>query len=158
MSDAPQVDVEEWELADYQRFVKEHVTALRDWYHKRARRNRLGVRGAGVFVIVLSAILPLLAGFDFGHKDLTLGIIGVSIAIATALRGFFQWDQLWSLLRQADFDLTDLLAEWELAVGARGADVHQLTEKLLQAADEVRSRESKGYFATLRFPESKKDS
>src|SRR2546428_2162682 len=105
MGDAPQVGVDEWDLADYRRFVDAHVTSLRDWYHKRARRNRLAFRGAGVFVILLSAVLPLLAGFDFDHKDWTLGGIGVAIAVTTALRGFYQWDQLWTLLRQADFDL-----------------------------------------------------
>jgi hypothetical protein len=160
MDDAPQIGVEEWELADYRRFVDAHVASLRDWYHGRARRNRLAFRSAGVLVILLSAVLPLLAGFDFDHKDWTLGLIGVAIAVTTALRSFYQWDQLWSLLRQADFDLTDLLAEWELAVAGakRPADVHGLTERLLQAADEVRGRESKGYFATLKFPESKRAS
>jgi Protein of unknown function (DUF4231) len=157
MGDAPQVGVDEWDLAHYKRFVDAHVTSLRDWYHRRARRNRLAFRGAGVFVILLSAVLPLLAGFDFAHKDWTLGGIGVAIAVTVALRSFFQWDQLWALLRQADFDLTELLAEWDLAVaGAKPADIHELTEKLLQAANEVRARESKGYFSKLQFPESKR--
>jgi len=160
MADVQQFGLEEWDLARYEGFVKENVEFLRDKYRKRARINRLWFRGAGIVVIALSAILPLLAGFDFDHKDWTLGIIGVVIAIATALRSFYQWDQLWSLLRQSDFELTELLAGWKLAVaGAKGsADVHSLTEKLLQAVDEVRARESKGYFATLRFPETKKGS
>lgn len=160
MAHADQIGLEEWDLAHYQCFVAEHVTTLRDRYRKRARQNRWWFRGIGVFVIVLSAVLPLLAGFDFDHKNLTMGLIGVAIAIATALRSFYQWDQIWSILRQADFDLTELLAGWELAVaGAKQpADVHALTEKLLEGAGAIRSRESKGYFATLRFPESKKDS
>ena len=160
MAHADQIGLEEWDLAHYRRFVAEHVTTLRDRYRKRAAQNRWWFRGIGVFVIVLSAVLPLLAGFDFDHKDLTMGLIGVAIAIATALRSFYQWDQIWSILRQADFDLTELLTGWELAVaGAKQtADVHALTEKLIEGADAVRSRESKGYFAMLRFPESKKDS
>jgi len=160
MADVQQLVLEEWDLARYKRFVHDNVESLRDRYRKRARINRLWFRGAGIAVILLSAVLPLLAGFDFDHKDWTLGIIGVAIAIATALRSFYQWDQLWSLLRQTDFELTELLAEWELAVAdaKQRADLQELTEKLLQAADEVRSRESKGYFATLRFPETKKGS
>lgn len=159
MADVQQFGLEEWDLARYESFVKENVESLRDRYRRRARINRLWFRGTGIIVILLSAILPLLAGFDFDHKDWTLGIIGVVIAVATALRSFYQWNELWSLLRQSDFELTELLAGWKLAVaGAKGpAEVHTLTEKLLQAGDEVRARESKGYFATLRFPEAKKD-
>jgi hypothetical protein len=160
MADDQQFGLEEWDLARYESFVHDNVEALRDRYRKRARINRLCFRGVGIVVILLSSVLPLLAGFDFDHKDWTLGIVGVVIAVATALRSFYQWDQLWSLLRQADFELTELVAGWRLAVaGAKGsADVHSLTEKLLQAAAELRGRESKGYFATLRFPDNKKDS
>lgn len=159
MPDAQQFGLEGWDLTNYRLFVAEHVTAVRDRYHRRAAQNRWWFRGTGVFVIVLSAVLPLLAGFDFDHKDLTMGIIGVAIAVATGLRSFYQWDQNWSLLRQTDFALTELLAEWDLAVAAakQPADVHSLTEKLLQDADAIRSRESKGYFARLRFPDSKRD-
>jgi len=159
MADVQQFGLEEWDLARYESFVHDNVEILRDTYRRRARKNRLWFRGAGILVILLSAILPLLAGFDFDHKDWTLGIIGVVIAVTTALRSFFQWDQLWSLLRQTDFELTELIARWRLAIaGANAADVKSLTEQLLQAAAEVRGRESKGYFATLRFPDNKKDS
>jgi hypothetical protein len=160
MPDAQQFGLADWDLQHYRLFVAEHVVAVRNRYRNRAAQNRWWFRGTGVLVIVLSAVLPLLAGFDFDHKDLTMGIIGVAIAIATALRSFYQWDQIWSVLRQADFELTELLAEWDLAVAAakQPADVHALTEKLLQAADAIRSRESKGFFASLRFPESKRDS
>jgi hypothetical protein len=49
--DAQQIGLEEWDLANYRRFVAEHVTSLRDWYRKRARVNRLAFRGASVLSI-----------------------------------------------------------------------------------------------------------
>ena len=157
MHEPPQVGGEDWDLGSYRRFVDTHVASLRDWYHKRAQRNRFAFRSAGILVILLSALLPLLAGFDFARKDWILGLIGVAIAVATGLRSFYQWDQLWALLRRTDFELTELLAEWELAVATAKdpAEVHELTEKLLQKAGNVRRSESTGYFATLRFPEGK---
>ena len=156
MGQPPRVAGDDWALEDYRKFVETHVRPVRDWYRRRARLNRFAFRSMGIVVIVLSPLLPLLAGFDFEHKDLTLGLIGVAIAIATGLRTFYQWDHLWSLLRQTDFELTELLTNWELAVAsARSADeVQALTEDLLRKANDVRRAESKGYFATLRFPKS----
>jgi hypothetical protein len=140
--------------------VRINVRDLRDAYHRRAKWNRRFFRGTGVAVIVLSASLPLLAGFSYSGKDITIAIVGAVIAILTGLRAFYQWDQLWDFLRQSDFILTHLIGKWELDVEAAkhlpntksAVAIHKLTTELLDNAETVRQAESQRYFSTLRFP------
>ena len=140
--------------------VFEEVTALRDTYRKRARQNRIWFRLTGVAVIVLSTSLPLMTIPDYGAKKVLLSGVGVTIALLTGLRNFYQWDQLWSLLRQSDFELTYLLAKAKLDVdGApkdpdaqRHAKLLEIAVKLRDDAEAVRRSESTRYFGSLRFP------
>lgn len=138
------------------------VRALRNGYHQRARINAAMFRLSGVGIVCLSASVPLLAGLDFSHKDLTIGIIGAIVAVATALQGFYHWDRLWGLLRRTDFDLSHLITDWELDTGLIPEDapdrkerLHKRTAHLVDAAEELRRRESDQYFASLHFPEGK---
>jgi hypothetical protein len=136
------------------------IERLRDNYRRRAKWHRYWFRISGVLVIVLSALLPLLAGLSFDAKDGTLAAVGVTIAIVTGLRVFFQWDQLWGLLRQSDFALSHLLANWELDVAAaaelpepeRRSTLFALSRDVLAKADQIRQAESQKFFGALRFP------
>jgi hypothetical protein len=142
--------------------VVEGIRVLKDQYHDRAKWHRRCFRSSGIVIILLSATLPLLAGLDYDGKDVTIGVIGVAIAVLTALRNFYQWDQLWSLLRQSDFELTYLLDQWQLDVTAIKAGsapdapskIYELTLTLREAAEKVRRAESTRYFGSLRFPSS----
>jgi hypothetical protein len=142
------------------------IISLRDWYERRARWHRRWFRLSGVAIILLSATLPLLAGLDFNGKNTVIGLIGVGIAVVAALRNFYKWDHLWGVLRRSAFELTFLIDRWRLDIAAldeneqtkegvaRLRAIHKLTSKLLTDADEVRERESMGYFASLDFPTS----
>jgi Protein of unknown function (DUF4231) len=138
--------------------VFREVTDLRNTYRKRARQNRIWFRFTGVAVIVLSTSLPLMTIPDYGAKKVLISAVGVTIALLTGLRNFYQWDQLWSLLRQSDFELTYLLAKGELDVAGaprdpeRPAKLLEIAAKLRDEAEQVRRSESTRYFGSLRFP------
>jgi hypothetical protein len=141
--------------------VADHVAEQRERYSKRATWHRRWFRSTGILVIAASASIPLLAGIDFDDKDLVVGIVGAGVAILTALRNFYQWDQLWSLLRQSDFELKLLLDQWQLDIAAidrgdpdRMLEVRDLTRDLRDSAEDVRRAESNRYFGSLRFPSS----
>ena len=147
-------------IAKYREIARTDIEELRDNYRNRAKWHRRWFRATGVAIIILSASLPLLAGLSYDGKDVTLAVVGVVIAILTGLRVFYQWDQLWGLLRQTDFALTHLLTTWELDVLAatglpepeRSSTIYQLSKELLERADEVRQGESQKFFGALRFP------
>lgn len=136
------------------------VEQLRDSYRRRARWHRRWFRSTGVVVILLSTSLPALTIPDYGAKKALISIVGVFIALLTGLRSFYQWDQLWSVLRQSDFELSFLLDKWQLDVGAivvqsdpeRLLKLHELTVALRDAAEDVRRSESTRYFGSLSFP------
>jgi hypothetical protein len=142
--------------------VVARIRTLKGQYHDRAKWHRRWFRSTGIVIILLSATLPLLAGLDYDGKDVTIGVIGVAIAVLTALRNFYQWDQLWSLLRQSDFELTYLLDQYQLDATAIKTDsaadatskLHELTRTLREEAEKVRRAESTRYFGSLRFPSS----
>lgn len=140
-----------------------NIERQRRSYGRRATWHRRHFRSSGIVIIIVSASLPLLAGLDFGAKDMTIAILGVVVAVLTALRSFYQWDHLWSVLRQSDFELGFLIDKWELAVAEVQPDrefaaeeILDLTSELRKAAEEVRRAESTRYFGSLRPPLSEK--
>jgi Na+/melibiose symporter-like transporter len=129
-------------------------------YRDRARLHKLWFWASGVLVILLSATLPFLAGLDFGGKEETIGIIAVVIAALTGLRSFFHWDQSWSLLRQTDFELTELIRNWRLDRQAalrepesqQPKELDEITRTFLADAQRLRRAESVAFFGRLTFP------
>jgi len=149
-------------VPDWAARVVTEVERLRDSYRLRAKQHRRWFRSFGVLVIVLSTSLPALTISKYGAQHTLLAVIGVTIALLTGLRNFYQWDRLWGLLRQSDFELTYLLDKWELDIGAITAQseperlqrIHELTSKLRDASEEIRRSESTRYFGSLNFPQS----
>jgi Protein of unknown function (DUF4231) len=136
------------------------IEARRDDYHRRAKWHRIWFRTSGVVIIVLSAALPALTIPDYGAKKAVISSIGVTLAILTGLRSFYQWHENWSLLRQSDFELSYLLDKWTLETGAiAGLPPDQRKERFLELtlalrndAEQVRRSESTRFFASLRLP------
>ena len=137
------------------------VVKLRDRYRSRATWHSRLFRASGIVIIAIASALPVLASFSYDGKDITVAVAGALVAFLTALRSFYQWDQLWGLLRQCDLDLTHLLEQWKLDVGAtaglpeeeRRTKVHALATKLLADTETRRRAESLSYFGMLRFPQ-----
>jgi hypothetical protein len=148
------------QAADHWGAAVGEIEDLSKKYRARAKWHKIWFWLSGVLVISLSATLPLLAGLEFGRKDLTLGIFAVVIAGLTALRNFFHWDQSWSLLRQTDFELTELARAWRLEKEAALREptseqpnlLDQITHKFLEDAQSVRRAESAAFFGRLSFP------
>jgi ABC-type multidrug transport system fused ATPase/permease subunit len=140
-------------------YVEDRVETLRDRYRARARWHARFFRSSGILVIGMASALPVLASFSYRHKDWVVAIIGAVIAFLTALRSFYQWDQLWGLLRQADLAISHLLDEWTVGLAAaevlpaddRPAEVERLAKKLLDDTEAIRAAESHSYFAMLRW-------
>jgi hypothetical protein len=134
------------------------VLELRDRYRERAGWNRRFFRGTGVVIIAMASALPVLASFSYRGKDVLVAVIGALIAFLTALRSFYQWDQLWALLRKSDLDITHLLDKWRLDVQAKAnlppqqqmVEIRKLGEDLQESVEEIRRRESQIYFSMLR--------
>ena len=137
------------------------VTELRNKYRRRANWHSHLFRASGIVIIAIASALPVLASLSYDGKNITVAVAGALVAFLTALRSFYQLDQLWGLLRQCDLDLTHLLDQWELDVGAtaglpeeeRRKEVHALATKLLADAETLRRGESLSYFGSLRFPQ-----
>jgi ABC-type multidrug transport system fused ATPase/permease subunit len=147
-------------LAVLIREVEGTVTARRDAYRKRARWHARFFRTTGIAVIAVASALPVLASLSYAGKTVIVSIAGASVAFLTALRSFYQWDQLWGLLRQSDLDISHLLEKWKLDLSAtaglaeqeRQLKVRALAADLLEKAEAIRRAESQSYFAALRFP------
>lgn len=146
----------------YWDLTRDNVTKYRNWYRRRARWVRYFFRGSGVVVILLSVSLPLVATADFADKDLVISVIGVVIAGLTAIRNFYQWDHVWRIVRVADFELTFVLADWELELAklAEKDDPEEAsrlafekTKALFADTQAIMKNEAKQYFGTLTWPD-----
>jgi hypothetical protein len=141
--------------------VERVVETRRDTYRRRATWHARFFRATGISVIAIATALPVLASLSYDGKTVTVAVAGALVAFLTALRSFYQWDQLWALLRQCDLDLTHLLEQWKLDVAAtaglpeteRRTQVHALATNLLEQAETLRRAESLSYFGMLRFPQ-----
>jgi uncharacterized protein DUF4231 len=137
------------------------VVERRDTYRRRATWHARFFRATGIAVIAIASALPVLASLSYDGKTVTVAVAGALVAFLTGLRSFYQWDQLWGLLRQCDLDLTHLLEQWKLDVAAtaglpeneRRSKVYALATKLLEQAETRRRAESLSYFGMLRFPQ-----
>jgi hypothetical protein len=149
-------------LQIYRALAQDSVNKLRDHYDWRAKWHRRLFRFSGILVIVVSASLPLLAGFSYPGKNVVIAVSGVVIATATALRTFYQWDQMWALLRRTHFGLIEASNQWRLAFGRAEATTdpaereqraYEATEALLAKIESIRSAETEKFFSSLAFPE-----
>jgi Protein of unknown function (DUF4231) len=102
--------------------VNSQVMSTRDWYQKNAIWPRRFFRSAGVTVILLSLLIPLLASLSYQGKDLVLSVVAFLIAALTGLNSFFKWEDTWHSRRQTEFTLSHMLAVWRLKM------VHALNE------------------------------
>jgi len=128
------------------------VLRLRQIYDLRATWHRRRYRFSGILVILAGAGLPLLVTVDYAGKDLVVAITGVLVALVTALRAFYRWDQSWILLRKTEMAITSALWEWR---GRRSGDDRAAAVELLTCVDDIRKYEAESFFKDLAFPAQK---
>jgi Protein of unknown function (DUF4231) len=147
---------------EYRTLVEKNTVWFRNWYRRRARIVRYCFRVSGILVILFSVSLPLFANLQFGAKDLVISALAVSIAALTGIRNFYQWDHIWRVLKVADFELTFIIAQWELEIQELSKDgdheaarrqVHEKTMLLFSDTQAIVQNESKQYFGTLTWPD-----
>lgn len=125
---------------------------LRQIYDLRATWHRRLYRFSGILVILAGAGLPLLVTVDYAGKDLVVAVTGVLVALVTALRAFYRWDQSWILLRKTEMAITSALWEWR---GRRSGDDRAAAVELLTCVDDIRKYEAESFFKDLAFPAQK---
>jgi Protein of unknown function (DUF4231) len=144
--------------------VESYLARLRSFYNSRAAWHRRFYRFSGILVIVIGSALPLVATLDYGGKDLVVSLLGVAVAMATALRAFYRWDQSWILLRSTEMAITTqwwqycacVDRELESAGDDEKAQAHvrrEAARELIGALTEIRKREAASFFKDLAFPD-----
>jgi hypothetical protein len=150
------------DAAPHLRLAQKHVISHRDSYGRRAFWVRWFFRATGFVLIALSVTLPALVSAEFDHKNLTIGTMSVVIAGLTALRNFFNWDQMWQLMRRTESELSLVIALWDVDIEKialePGADAEERalarTRKLIKDAEAIRRAEQTAFFANVRWPGS----
>ena len=113
-----------------------------------------------MLVIVAGASLPLLTTLDYQHKSLVISLVGVLVSVVTALRAFYRWDHMWSLLRFTEFSISGAYWKWR-GVIADSLDAEdettvaanrEATIRLLEEISEIRRNEATSFFRDLPFP------
>lgn len=146
---------------DFVASAGQYIRHVRAVYDRRAHWHRRLFRLSGALVILSGASLPLLNTLVFSGKALTISLVGVLIAVATALRGFYHWDQAWVLMRLTEFAITETYNEWlaeitrepDLSAEAAAYARRQATIRALEKVAARRRAEIATYFKDLRFPE-----
>lgn len=72
-----------------------------DWYSLNARKNKKLHYYSKAAIIIISSLIPLLAGIHFSgyYKDVIIGLLGASIAILTGITSLLKFQEKWSEYR-----------------------------------------------------------
>lgn len=135
------------------KFAEEYAQRIRQFYDVRAQWHRRLYRFSGIIVVIAGAVLPLLATFSYSHKAIIISVVGVFVAVVTALRAFYHWDQGWVLLRQTEFSLSAAYWEWR---GNNPSPDDKAASELLLKIIQIREQEAESFFKNLTFPDQKK--
>lgn len=79
-------------------YLKERLEGQIDWYDKKSIKNQNWFKRLQVIVIVASATIPFLSGFmdeTTLYLKIVMGLLGLTIAAATAILGLYQFQENW---------------------------------------------------------------
>lgn len=79
-------------------YLKERLEGQIDWYDKKSIKNQNWFKRLQVIVIVASATIPFLSGFmdeTTLYLKIVVGLLGLTIAAATAILGLYQFQENW---------------------------------------------------------------
>lgn len=136
------------------------------FYRRQAPRQRRLFRASGMFVLLLSVALPVVAAFGerLPQQYLWLSVMSALIALLTGANAFFQWGTAWQGSISAQLALERLCHNWEIAIAdartnpdpAKGRETaRNATERLIAQAHRVIEAETRGFFTNQRFPDNK---
>lgn len=138
-----------------------YILRVRDFYDARAWWHRRLYRVSGILIILIGATLPMLSTLDYSHKELTVSLAGVVIAVVTSLRTFYRWDQTWVLLRNTEIVLTKAYLAWkgskeettEATDDRQRLARNQAAIELIDKVSNIRQGEAESFFKELTYPQ-----
>jgi hypothetical protein len=137
--------------------AENYVRNVRNTYDRRANGHRRYYRASGILVVVAGASLPLLTTLSYSNKSLAISLVGVFVSAATALRAFYRWDQMWALLRVAEFSVSKAYWEWRGVIEQHAdpgdAAAREATILLLKNIADIRQNEAISFFRELPVPQ-----
>lgn len=82
-------------------YIKTRIDDQIEWYSNNASTNKSLNHWSKGAIIVFSAAIPLLAGFDFCSelKNVILGLLGAFIAILSGISGLLKFQEKWTEYR-----------------------------------------------------------
>jgi len=85
-------------------YLKTRLDDQINWYNKKAKTNKILTQWSKSLVILFSASIPLMAGFDFLNnpsKNITLGVLGSLISIISGISGILKFQDKWTEYRNS---------------------------------------------------------
>jgi len=85
-------------------YLRTRVDDQISWYNQKAGINKTLSQWSKSLVILFSAAIPLMAGFDFMHtveKNVTLGVLGSLITIISGISGVLKFQDKWTEYRNS---------------------------------------------------------
>jgi len=138
-----------------------YALSVREFYDSRAWWCRRLYRLSGILVILVGATLPLLSTLDYAHKEITVSLAGIVVAVMTSLRAFYRWDQSWVLLRNTEIVLTNAYLAWKGSTeeATEATDERQQRARnqaaiaLIAKVSSIRQGEAESFFKDLSYPQ-----
>lgn len=79
-------------------YIQKRVDNQIDWYDKKSRQNQWWYKRLRIFEICAAASIPFLVGY-IGSEDsgfrIAVGVLGLLIAVVTAILGLYQFQENW---------------------------------------------------------------
>lgn len=83
-----------------QEYIKSRIDDQINWYSRKATINKLLNHWTKGIIIVLSSLIPLVAGFDCCcFQNLILGILGALISVLSGISGLLKFQEKWAEYR-----------------------------------------------------------
>ncbi len=151
-------------LSDYKKIKEQHVDGKRKFYGDRVDSKRFGAQGAGVAILFLGLVIPIVTNLKFTYpasapwltKEIIVSIISLVIAFVTGLSTLFQWSSTWKEYSSQIVQIDKLIGLWELEVAhARHISdqekdisvyLQKATEKLINSVENLVSTEMRTFF------------
>lgn len=82
-------------------YLKNRIDDQINWYNAKAHTNKNYHYTSKALIIIISSIIPLIAGIeiDSRFKNIILGLLGTSIAVLTGLTALLKFQEKWSEYR-----------------------------------------------------------
>lgn len=86
---------------DAEQYVKERLEGQIDWYDRKSQRNQKWFKFLRVTEIICAAVIPFIAGMfgDIIYGQISIGILGVIIAISAGLSSLNKHQEIWLTYR-----------------------------------------------------------